>query len=331
MRSAKPLVALAACTLLFAWSAAPVVAATPGKYLPDNTEVVFSVDIHALLESGAVKRNFEKELTDALSKAEVAQILQLIGLDPRKDIGNLTMCFGKIEAQLGGGAQPKGEVLGIVHGKFSAEKIHSVLAQAINSDKKLGVSEHNGVKVYEMKDNDKTVYAALVDEETIVGSDKKSNVTDAIDKSKGKSSGKVSKEFAAILDKADSKKTVWAAMVVPGALKDLAKLDPRAGNIVDKTEGLTFGISVADGIKSEIKIYTTDEGVAGEVRQGLEAGKGYLGVGVLSLKEYSGLLLPVINNIKIADEKGKVASVSVEVDAATIEKLAKKVKGSNDK
>jgi uncharacterized protein DUF3352 len=324
---AKLAVALAALPLLLAWTSAPALAAAPDKYMPDNTEMVFSVDVRALLDSAAVKKNFEKELNDALAKAEVAQILQLIGLDPRKDINSLTVCVGKIEIDIGGGRPDgKAEVLAIVRGKFSAEKIHSVLAQAVNSDNKVAVSEHNGVKVYEAKQGDKPMFAALLDGQTIAASDKKSNVTDAIDKSKGKSSGKVSKEFTAMLEKVDSRKTVWMAMILPGAVKDLAKVAPQGGEIIEKIEGVTLATSVADGLKADLKIHTSDEGVAGQVRQGVEQGKGLLGVTLLQNKDVGPLLMPVINNIKVADEKGKTVSISVEVDAGTIEKLVKKAK-----
>jgi hypothetical protein len=319
---------VAAVGLLLSASSAAAVAATPDKYLPDNAEMVLSVDVRALLDSAVVKQHAEKEINDLLAKTEVANVLKLISLDPRKDVVNLTVCVGKIEVDIGGGRPDgKAEVLAILRGKYQPEKLHSALADfAKNEPGKLAVSDYSGLKVYEGKEGDRPMFAAVLDTQTIVASDKKSSITGAIDRSQGKGQAKVSKEFAAILEKADSKKTVWLAMIVPGAVKDLAKVAPQGGEVLEKVDGITLGTSISEGVKAELKIHTSDEGAAAMIRQGVEQGKGLLAVSLLQNKDVGPLLMPVVNGIKVADEKGKIVTITAEADAGTIEKLVKKAK-----
>jgi hypothetical protein len=326
----KTCLVVLAVGLVLAWSSANGVAASPDKYLPDNAEMVVSIDLRALLDSAAVKKLAQKEIDEILDKAEVANVLKLIGLDPRKDISNLTLCVGKIEVDIGGG-QPDGkaEILGIVRGKYQPEKLHAALAEfAKNDPNKLSVSDHGGMKVYEGKEGNRPMFAAVLDGQTIVVSDKKSNVTDAIDRSKGKGQAKLSKEFAAVLEKADSKKTIWMATIVPAAIKDLAKLAPQGGDIVEKVEGVTLGTSISEGIKAELKIHTNDDEAADRIRQGVEQGKGLLAVGLLQNKDVGPLLMPVVNGIKVGENKGKTVSIIAEVDGGTLEKLVNKAKES---
>jgi hypothetical protein len=310
--------------------AAATQAAAPDKYMPDNTEMVMFVDVKALLASGVVKKHAEKEMNDLFEQPQVAEILRALGLEPRKDINSVTICVSKVEIDVGGGRPDgKAEALILVRGAYKPDQIHKTLAEGIKGDpNKLSSSEYSGMKVYEGKGQgaDQTGYFAILDNSTIAVSNKKSQVTDAIDRHKGKSSSKLGKEIAAMVEKADGKRTIWMAMVLPGAVKDLAKLASQGGEIIEAIEGVTMGTSVADGVRLELSVHTNNEGVANQIRQGVEAGKGLIAVQLLQNKDVGPLVQPVVNSIKVEANSGKSVKITAEADAATIEKLVKKAK-----
>ena len=85
------------------------------KYLPDDTEMVVSVNVKQIVESSLFKKNVEAKAREALkNQDELQDALHDLGFDPFTDIDRI------IAAKPAGGDQDRGLV--IVHGKFDLDK-----------------------------------------------------------------------------------------------------------------------------------------------------------------------------------------------------------------
>src|SRR5882724_9984461 len=90
-------------------------AAEPDKYLPGDTEQLFTINFRQILDSALVKKVGIDMLRDLLKSEEnVSEVLKDLGLDPFKDLEKL---------QVAGPADVEGEkALMILTGKFDVEK-----------------------------------------------------------------------------------------------------------------------------------------------------------------------------------------------------------------
>src|SRR5690348_15351621 len=106
------------CVAVIAVVAAPVHAAELDKFLPDDTQVVASINVRQILDSGLAKKyEIAKEFEKALGQNEEAtKVLKGLGLDPLKDITRITIAHT--------GKQDDKQVLACIHGSFDLAKIH---------------------------------------------------------------------------------------------------------------------------------------------------------------------------------------------------------------
>jgi hypothetical protein len=318
-----------AAGLMLSWSV-PAAAATPDKLLPGDTFMVLNVDVQQLVASDVAKKYALEEIRSAIKKnVQASEILNVLNFDPLKDLNSITLAVGgNLPVPGGPGGDVVPDALAIVRGKFDLERVHGALAEvAKNMPGMLAVSEHGKFKVYETKEGPTPAYVAFLDGQTLVGSPKKSLVTDALDRSQRGSSA-VKKEMAAALEKADAKQTMWLAMNFPESIKELMKAQPQSAAMADKLESMTAGVTVRDNVIAEIGIHTNDADIAKKLAAGVEQGKQALGFLALQNKEIAPIVMDVIPTIKATSQNTSVV-IKAELSPATIEKLVKAAKEQN--
>ncbi len=112
------------CALSAFAAAAPARAAELDKYLPEDTEMVVSVNVRQVLDSEFYKKNVGDAARDALNGVEqVPEILKDLGFDPFKDLDRV------IVAAPGGAEQDRG--LLIAHGRFDLDKFRAKAEQRL--------------------------------------------------------------------------------------------------------------------------------------------------------------------------------------------------------
>src|SRR5262245_16856658 len=101
------------------------------KLLPNDTEMVFTVKVKAILESPLVKNaGLTAQVKDLLgSVEEVDSVLKELNFDPLKDIEQVTVAI------CSGSDTDKGLV--IVRGKFDVEKMRARAEQAAKENKEI--------------------------------------------------------------------------------------------------------------------------------------------------------------------------------------------------
>ncbi len=309
-------------------AAVPAPAAQPDKLLPDDTFMVLNIDVRQLISSDVVKKHALEDFRAALKKnAQASEILSVLNFDPEKDLHSITLAVGGGVPLGPGGPMP--DALGVIRGKFDLERVHGVLAELVkNKADKVSVSEYGKFKVYEAREGPTPTYVAFADGQTIIVSPKKSLVTDALDRSQGKSTGKLKSAMASALEKADAKQTVWVALNFPTEIKDLIKAQPQAAPIAEKLDSLTAGITVRDNIAAQIGIHLSDAAMAKQLAAGVDQAKQFLGLAAFQNKELGPLVVDIIPTIKATTQDSSVV-ITAELSPAIIDKLVKAAKEQN--
>lgn len=299
-------------------AALPVRAAEADKALPDDTEMVVTVNVRQFLDSPLIKK---AGLDKALAGNEESQkVLKDLGLDPLKDIDRVILAGGKGDDQ----------TLIVIKGNFDPEKIAAKAGELAKEHKDhVKVHKADGTTLYEITGVDKAVplppqaqgqvpldkpmMIAVADKTTVVAGVSKDAVTAAIARVTGKKSGEIkNKELKALLAKQDAKQTV--SIAIPG------------GTIgQEKIKHVTGGITVGADIKIEAHVATTDLDAAKELndqfKEGLMTVQGLVG-GFAAQQKALMPVLDILNGIK-HDVKDKDVIVNTTIKGETIEALLK--------
>jgi hypothetical protein len=322
---------------LIALSAALSQAATPNKYLPDDTEFVLRVNVKDLLETEIVKKNALEPIKAGLREnLQLGLIFETLNFDPLKDLQTITLAGKDLGANLpmgggnGGGARPRvGEVFAVIHGAFDLDKFHKTLADAAKENPaKLAISDYSGFKVYEGKENENPVFVAFLDKTTAVASNKKNRVTEAIDVSTGKRKANPSRTLVNMLAKVSESQAVIMALPLPKNARESMMRNPQTMMIAEKLEGMTGSVAAGKDATAEIHLHTTDAQFAMQFRQQIEALK-LLAAGAIMGQGFPGgdMLAELVENMK-TNADGKVVALKLSL---TQEMIDKAKKGDKDK
>ncbi|HEV3258500.1 MAG TPA: hypothetical protein VG013_16605 [Gemmataceae bacterium] len=321
-----PLLASALAVLLLA---APTRAADVDKLLPNDTEIVFSINVRQILDAPLVKKLPLDQAKEALKAQDDAhQVLQDLGFDPFTDLDSITT------AASSGGDTDKG--LLIVRGKFDVQKFQAK-AEAVAKDmpdtlkiqKKPNGAGGNTV-VYEVNNvvpGQQTFYVALLNKTTLVASPGIDYVLDAADKEAGrKKTALKNKELQALLGRVDTTQSIWA--VVLGSTLEQSPLgkDDDAKDIIAKVQDVIAGISIDKDFVATLNVTAKKTEDAKKIEDALEDGldkaRGALAFLASSQKEVKPLL-NVLRNIK-PSVKDKTVTVEIKLAGEMIEKAINK-------
>ncbi len=341
-------VALSAMTL---WSPSRAAAAKPlpeetkpdtanlERLLPNESEAVVVINFKQLLSSPLLKKGGALEaLKDLLKKDDAAQkAMADLGLDPFTDIDAL------ISAQCGEGQDNR---LVVVTGKFDVAKFEAK-ADAVAKDKKDTIKMHSVAsgkdeyKVYEVSNLDQLVklpaeFAPFapdgsavfvgVDKSALIMSSSMDFVAEALAKAAGKKKTELkSKELQKLLAKVDGKQTLSLVMLASVLTKGPFGEEPQAKEILEKLENITGGITVSDGIKTQLVLAAKDaeaaKAVNKKVGEGLDEAQQLVGA-LADLRKDLAPLLEVVKGIKVSS-KDKAVTIDSDISGEALQALAK--------
>jgi hypothetical protein len=301
----------------------PAKAADIDKLLPDQTELVVVINVNRIVEAPLFKKHFVEELRGLLKGSDDAsKILQSIGFDPLKDLSNITLA--------GSGVSQDAKFLAVVHGKFDPAKLEAK-AEEVAKEKgdTLKILKEGGQKIYEFKPNpneDKPQYAAIIDKDTLVGSNDKDYVLDALAKAAGKKKSTLKKEIQALIEKADADQSLWLA--IPGSTLGNSEVagDQKAKQSIEKIQSITAGITIGKDVKLGLTVAAKSadnaKELAEEIKEGLTQAKGFLAILAGNEKKLAPVV-DLVGSIKVATE-GSAVTLKSEVSEELIEKGLKK-------
>src|SRR5205823_685285 len=110
----SPLRSTFAALAVAAWAVAPARPAELDKLLPDNADLVVSVNVRQILDAPVMKKYVLPELESKIL-TETRKIVGLLGLNPVKDVTSFTVAFS-------GDGDPS-KWVGIIHGEFDVRRV----------------------------------------------------------------------------------------------------------------------------------------------------------------------------------------------------------------
>lgn len=287
-------------------------AAEVSKYLPNDTEIVVTVNVKQVLDASLVKQNAVEAIRNELkNNGDISAVLEKLGFDPLRDVSSVTLALPAFEPE-----SKKG--LLIVQGKFDVPKFQAEAARvAQQMSDVLKIHKAGSETIYEVippDDGQNVIFVAIVDGTTAVASASKDYVAEALEKKSGKKKPAVSKDVQAMLQKSDGSQSL--TLVATG----------NAGRaLMPEARGLTGTIHVADDLRAEIRIAGQDAAAAKAINKKIIDGKNL----VQLLASDNEQLAPVVELLRKIEAKvqGTDVVLSVHVPKDQIEKSIKKKQG----
>lgn len=262
---------------LLAVGAVPLCAADL-KYLPDDTEIVITVNFRQILTSELVKAQKEaiaqaRAMLEQQVPAEAQKWLKKAGFDLFKDLDSVTIALpAKKDAK---------EVLIVVDGSFQADKFYGTAEEAAKQYAGvLKVTKAGEQKLVEVTPPEKGdgMFVALAGDKVLVAGSTKAGLTTALARGAGNEKPKLKKEILTLLETTSPKQSISA--VASG--KALAKLlesaklpDGQAQAIapaLQAIDGLSAAITITKDLQFQIGIGTKDAETANNLAKGANFG-----------------------------------------------------------
>jgi hypothetical protein len=314
-------------------------AATPARAglldpcLPDDSELVLTVNVRQLLDSPLVKKHGLQKAREALKDADqVEAVLKELGFDPFKDLERVTL------ASPGGTEKDRG--LLILRGTFNLDKFKAKGEEAARDYPdylkvhKVPVGAGATQVVYEVTppDADAPIFVALPGKDTLLASPGKDYVVDAVKKVARKAKPALqNKDMQALLEKLDEKQSVAVATLGSALTKGGATPAP-VKNLFDKVEAVGGGLTVGEDLKVEFALAAKTAEGARELNDSIDKGlKQALALLSLvasnvddkGLKQALNPTLEVVKTLRVST-KGKVVTLKGRVSADVLEDALKK-------
>lgn len=258
---------------------APLRAAEIDRYLPDDTEVLSTLNVKQILDSPLVKKYGVEPLKEILRNiGEINTILNDLDFDPFKDLDRI------LAAGPGGNEQDRGLI--IVHGRFDLAKFKAKGEEAakdfgeILKIHKVPDGKGNQLLLYEVNlvELPMPLFVALPSRDTLLASFGKSYVVDALQR-RDRPVLK-DKDFQALMEKMDPRAS-WGMALVRGAWAK-ADLPDAVRDAMSNLEAIGGSLTIDDGITLELVGNAKDTKSARDISQQLND-RINQGLGILAL------------------------------------------------
>lgn len=297
--------------------APPTRAAELERLLPDDADLVISVNLRQILDSGIMKKHVLPEL-DVKFASEARKLVGLLGLNPVKEVASFTVAFP-------GNGDPN-QWVGIVRGEFDVARLQGYGDSLVQSrPNAVAVHQHDRTRIYEdlTRKDQRGVprFFALLDKEILIASPTKACVVEA-SRRVGQAAARANPGLADLVARQDGKQSIWVASVASDSLKknwgQQAGLAPLAGKLLSFGGGVTIG----DDVKLNVRIQMSDPKTARDMRQQLEALKAIAVLAISvneDLRDYAAVLVDALNGLTFSQEQ-TVVGADLIVPGTLIEK-----------
>jgi hypothetical protein len=292
------------------------------RYLPEDTEVISTLNFKQLLDSQLMKKYALTPLKDLLNGTdEVKTVLQDLGFDPFKDLDRV------LTAGPGGSDTDKGLV--IIHGRFDLAKFNAKGDEVSKSNSdilkvhKIPDGKGGQFILYEVTPGElpNALFVALASEKTMLVSPGKDYVVDAM-KRKDKPVLK-NKDFQALLEKMNPRQSF--AFAALGSALAKADVPDQVKNSLQNLEAIGGGITIGEDINLEFvgnaKTVQAAKDINQAINDGLTQGLAFLSLLATQQKQ----LAPAVDIVKTmkSTAREKTITIKATIPAEVIEKWTK--------
>jgi len=227
------------------------------KYLPPNSEVAITVNLKQILNSDLVKD--KKDLVDQakaflkqkLDESPAKEYLDKAGFDLFRDLDSVTVTSD--------GSKDPNNGFVIIEGTFNADKLVEVAKEAATkSGDNLKVTKAGNVNVFEItpKDNEKTIYSALINNSLMIAAASREQLNAAIARINSNKTPNFRANFKTALETTNSKQSF--SFVASGeGLAKMAESAPKQpggdfGAMLQNMDGMAMSISLTKDVTFQL-------------------------------------------------------------------------------
>ncbi len=286
-------------------------AADADRNLPNGAGVVLSINVEQLVNSPVGRKYLRPAIDQALNANRSLQgSFKQLELDPFRDISRVILVLSQ-NASYG---------LVIVHGKFDRDRI-AKLAEQLAGEKKVRLRIHKdaGMTIYERAESaDTPIFATFPNDRTLLLSNDKETLRTSNRK------GEPKKELATLIQHADDRLTAWL-VALPAIAKSLPIENAKKRKSLESLENLTGTLNVYTGARLDLRFASKTPQDAESINQIIVDFKNLfksLAPGVAKEKPELAPLFELVAGLT-SSVRGKIASVTVDLSAAQIEKIVK--------
>jgi hypothetical protein len=304
--------------------ALPALSADFEKLLPDDTDLLLTVNVKQILGSGAFAKHFRPMVEDFLKSETAQSYLKDSGFVPLKDVDRVALVMGRSAHEVEADPNTNHVSLGvtpflIIQGRFDPPKLQAKAAKlAKQKPGLLKTTQVGGVNVYEFA-GPFPAFAAVLDNATVIAG-RQSHVFAAIDKASGKKYGELQhKAMVEALASLDPKQSAeWLAIEPTVMGKSVTATNNQKPQIKLQTlgdSGIAFirvRAMVGDDVKVKAEIVAKDAAQATKTMQMIEQA---LKEGIKHIQDEAQRekeLLPVVDLVKSVKTAAKDRTIILE-------------------
>ena len=325
LRLAGLSLAVAAALSLSAVRAADV------KLLPNDTEIVLTINVQQILQSDLVKTNKDaleqlKGLVEQGLQADnqAQKFLKETGFDLFKDLHSLTFAMPPSK-------DPEAGFI-LIEGNFNVEKVHAVAeAAAKENGETFKITKAGAHKILEIAaPTGQKVHACLATKSLMVVAPSDASLKDALERLAGTKKSELKKEFTALLQTVNDKQSISFA-VTGAAIKKLIEDNPNVPNaemvaqLMGKVEGLSGAVTIAKDIQVQLGVGTKDAASAKEFANSANVALGFVKLMAMQAAKQDEKVQPLADAAKSlqATANGSNLVIRANISAENLEKLFK--------
>ena len=259
----------AVCTLAL-FVSATAAQAQAIKLLPNDTELIVTVNLQQILKSEVVKANqaildlVKAKITEKLEEKGVDKHLNKAGFDLYKDLTSITVAIP--------GGRDSGEGFIVLEGNFDADKIEAAAIE-VNKDagNNLKIIKIANVKAFEVAPKDeKTMYVGILNANTLIACASKADFAEAVARLNGtKSASFKADAIKPLLQTVNNKQSI-SIVATSNVIEKLSANNPNAGGdqakvaliVLKQMEGFSAGITIEKNIDFQVGVNTKDKDTA---------------------------------------------------------------------
>ncbi len=309
-------------------AAMPAARAVDLKYLPSDTEIVFTINARQILNSEFVKAHKDKVelLKTGLEKAlppDAHKLLQAAGFDPFKDFGSLMVAMPP--------SKDAQDVFAVVEGTFQLDKIHAVAEDAARAQPDtLKITRDGNLRIYEITPSgEKRAFACFADNKTLVIAPRQDALKDALARAAGAKKSELKREVKSLLETVNDKQSV--SFVITGhAVKKLAEDAPfpnadKIGEVIGNVEGISGAITIAADIQFQIGVGAKDTETAKNFANQANVALGFVKLMAGQAAQNDEKIQPLADAAKTLRAMAQGANLIIrgEISTENLEKLIK--------
>jgi hypothetical protein len=292
------------------------------KYLPAGAEMVFSINLKTMLESDLAKAHkdgvakLKQKILEKLGESHAKEYFDKAGFDLFHDLHSVTVT--------GGGGKDTDKLFLVLEGDFDSDKILDI-ARGID-DVKVGNVGKTPTLEITPKGDEKTIYAALLNDHVILAAGTRSLLTEGIARANSpKVTMKTSLKTLLDTTKAtQSMNLVLTADGISNLMNDSpAPLPDNVNQQVQALDGISLNLTVAKDVSFQLVANVKDNDNASKLTKmlnfGLLAVRGMIGGKAENDEKYQ-LLLDVANTLAVA-QQGQNVTLRGEISRENFDRI----------